>query len=217
MKFKVFIVFQFLFLSLLAQNEKPRYYYDENELQISEEIFYQKFLKSKENGGFFPLNFENDTCYYSILFRRKKYGKLIESKFDSLQLSISDSIYKPKNKYSVIQYQFGATKCNNNDFSAYSKTKVIYNRRPLKKIKNEKGIDTFWIYGQIDAINYTYNKHVKWKLDNQSILKKLFFQKHQPCSGLIVINNFSKNFLIYFGEYGKKTIIEYIKEFENLE
>jgi len=47
-----------------SQNDKPTYYYDENEFQISDSLYFEKVKQNKGEFEFLNLHFEVDTSFF---------------------------------------------------------------------------------------------------------------------------------------------------------
>ena len=198
----------FITLSAFAQDDKPRYYYDENELLISESIY----KKKAKQGNYLKLDFKNDTCNVSLLVRRKNYGKLRSPQFDSLQKSLTDTTNAPKEKFTIIQYYPGADRCNNGRVHVYGDKHLITTKGDLKRINKDVGIKSCWVHKKDDRLDFTKEKRIDWVLDNNATVEKLFFKLHYPCSSFVIIDNISKNYISFFGEYHSLQIVNFLKE-----
>lgn len=212
MKFYLFLSFIFISVSTFAQDDKPRYFYDENELQITDSLFIKKLNLNKNKFKYLNLNFQNDTCYVSLLVRRKNYGKLKQVEFDSLQKSLTNGIISPKEKYTIIQYHPGADKCNSGKAFVMPDKKNVLEKRFFKKINKDSGIKNYWIHKKDEKVEYHKVKSVHWQLDINEIVESLFFKLHYPCHSFVIIDNFTKNYISFFGEYHSGQIVDYFKE-----
>lgn len=209
--------FLLLTLSLItiksfSQNDKPTYYYDENEVQISDSIFKEKYKKNHKKYKYSQLHIETDTCYISLLIRKKNYGRLKQSEFDSLQKSLTGSVTEPENKYSVVQYHPGKDQCNSGNAEVRFDKINVFKKRYLKKINKELGIDKFWIHKEDERIDYDNVKSVKWQADVNRTIEDLFFNLPYPCHSFVIIDNYSKNYISFFGEYHSDNILECFQE-----
>jgi hypothetical protein len=217
MRLKITVIFLFLIFNLNAQEDKPRYYYDENELQISKELYNKKVNLDKGKYKYLKLNFKNDTCYVSLLVRRKKYGKLKIIELDSLHRSLTDTITNSRERYTIIQYHPGADKCNNGKALVMLDKKTVLNKRLFKKAKKDFGLKNYWIHKNDEKVNYKKVKSVNWQVDKNRTVEKLFFKLHYPCHSFVIIDNQTGNFVSYFGEYHSLLIIELFKELTNID
>ncbi|WP_243471818.1 hypothetical protein [Winogradskyella sp. MH6] len=195
-----------------SQNDKPTYYYDENEFQISDSLYFEKVKQNKGEFEFLNLHFEVDTSFFRILVRRKKYGKLKQSEFDSLQKSLVGSTTKSGNKYTVIQYHPGKDQCNSGNAEVRFDKITIFEKGYLKKINKEVGIDKFWVHKEDERIDYDKVKSVKWQADVNRTVENLFFKLPYPCHSFVIVNNYSKNYISFFSEYHSGNIIDCFKE-----
>jgi len=212
MKFCFIILFQFFILSIYAQDDKPRYYYDEDESQISDFIYKEKVTQGKNRYKYLKLNFQNDTCYVSLIVRRKNYGRLKQIEFDSLQKSLTNGINPPLKKYTVIQYHPGADKCNSGKAYPMPDKKSVFKERFLKKLDEDVGIQNYWIHKKDKQVQYHKIKSIDWQLDKNETVEKLFFKLHYPCHSFVIVDNFSKNYISFFGEYHSQQIVVFVKE-----
>ena len=212
MKTNLIIFFLITFLNVFAQNDKPRYYYDENESQISEDLYIEKAILNLGKYKYIALDFEIDTCYISLIIRRKNYGRLKQVEFDSLQKSLTDSIYVPKNKITIIQYHPGADECNSGSSRVMPDKKYMIKQPYLKKLNKDVGVNHYWIHKDDKNVKYRKSRLVPWQKDKNQIVESLFFRYHFPCHSFAIIDNSTKKYVTYYGEYHSSRIIDFLKE-----
>lgn len=212
MRFRILIIVLFATIKIFSQEDKPTYYYDENEVRISDSLFKEKYKRNLKKYKYSQLYIETDSCFIGLLIRRKNYGKLTQFEFDSLQKSLKGSINEPDNKYTVIQYHPGKDQCNRGNAEVRFDKIGIFKKKYLNKINKEVGIDKFWVHKEDKRIDYDKVLSVNWQVDINRTVEDLFFKLPYPCHSFVIIDNYSKNYISFYGEYHSSTILECFKE-----
>ncbi len=82
----------------------------------------------------------------------------------------------------------------------------------LKKLDDDVGIQNYWIHKKDKQVQYHKIKSIDWQLDKNETVEKLFFKLHYPCHSFVIVDNFSKNYISFFGEYHSQQIVVFVKE-----
>ena len=206
--------FIFLFLVPLlgsSQKQKPVYYYDINDYQISEKVYLEKYRNREDNISYHSLSFENDTSYIQKLVKRKQYGKLNLEVLNELMNFLNSKQELKKEKYTIIQYHPGKDRCNGGEFRGNR-----YNRSYLKKLKKSLSFNNYWIHKEDSSIKFNKPPWIDWQLDSNQLIEKLFFKYHYPCYSFVIINNQTRNYISILGEYGDYSLLKLAEEIINL-
>jgi hypothetical protein len=212
MKSLILFIFQFVFIYTFAQVDKPVYYQDVDGAQIPKNLFLKKSSKPNNDSIYYiRLNFENDTCFIKKLVLRKTYGRLNQSDFDRLNSALNDGNLSPKADFNIIQYHPGRDDCNSGRlyfkgrFSSFDSTY-------LRKLKKKMSYNNYRIYKKDTRLVYTELDFFEWQFDKNKTIENLFFKLHYPCMSFVIIDNLTKNYTAYFGEYSGNTVTEIAKE-----
>ena len=205
-------MFKFLYIALflialsLNAQEKKTYYFDNKSNQITK----KEFIKSLNNRDYLFQTFEIDTAFISVRFKRKNTGQLNENEFNTLKTSLNDITKKELNdeKFILIHYYPGATPCLksiypslwNNDDSGY-----------LNQLNNITSINVYFVFRNDDTLDDSYTNKFVWLKDKKQTIEKQFFKYIFPCGSFVVISD-TGEYISYYGEYGKHSVLDFTKE-----
>ena len=195
-------------ITVSAYSQKPIYYFDENDIEISEKIYLEKYRNREDSIYYHSISLENDTCFVQKLVNKEPKGRLSKKAFDVLISSLNKSNPKPKAKYTVIQYYPGKDRCNGGKFYGNR-----FDKGYLRKLKKEFSFNNYWVYKFDESMDFSSNSRVNWQLDENRTVERLFFKYHYPCSSFIILDNESKNYIGWLGEYGDSSVTEALNKF----
>lgn len=211
MKKYAFIIV-FLVANFASSQNKKTYYYDVNHQEIPEELFHSKKRSGYGYDYIHSIYIEKDTCIIALLHTRFKYGKLKISQLDSLKIHLEELTTNKKilpKDFIVINY----FECNDEepctskrDYSYWS----VYDNNYLKKLKKIIPFSQFWVFKTKEDFE-GHSKKIKKVVDENGLIKSLFFQYYIPYGSFVIINP-EGNYLAFYGEYGKSSVWEIAKE-----
>lgn len=203
-KKNLILIFGFLMYScssLKLRNNSLKYF-KENNVEIDKVKFNQILSTNKF------LVIQGDSTNYKKLILREKRGKITNRA--SLELLLEKVINRELDttKPIVIIYYPGKDRCNSNDSSKTESRKNWFKNleEGIYKIAKTKPI---YIYKDKDGLK-KYDGILTWHKDPESIVEKLFFKHHYPCSSFVVISK-DGNYVSYFGEFSKNYLWESTK------
>lgn len=200
-----------------AQKQKPVYYYDLNGYEISKENYSIKANRFKPTDErLIPILLETDTCYISILKKRKNIGRLSKSQLTSLLKYLNYAEGKIVNQYSVILYHPGRDRCNDGRFRSNGHDNNIYDRKLPKRIKSVLNCNIFWIHKKDESLKFHRARYIDWQLDKEQFLEKLFFEYHYGCNSFVIINNSTGEYISLLGESGGNSLLEIAQEIKSI-
>ncbi len=204
-----FIALCSLFICLTTNaQDKKEYFYDENDVAISEVEFASK-IDYKIN---IDRVFTSDTAVIARLYTRKTSGELQPEAMEYLKKYLATISGRELDtaKVIVINYFPGEENTETELSHAY-----LYNKDYTKKLNKITPNEQFWIYKSDKNLEHHHGKRLNWKYDKIHYIENTFFPAHFNFGSYVVIHPNGK-FIKYYGEYGKNNVWETAKEIVNL-
>lgn len=195
----ILLFFKLCFVS--SQTKKPVYYYDVNDISISEKLYLAKYQNKKDSIYYHSIVLENDTCYIQKLVKTRGIGRV---KIDDFKL-LNSTLNKTEltKKFSIIIYHPGKDRCNGGRALGRG-----HNQKFYKRLKDKYNVSIHWVHKMDTSINFIDHKGVQWMTDKNKVVEKLFFKYNYPCSSFVIINNATRKYTYQFGEYN----LEYMQD-----
>lgn len=200
-------LFLFFATSILYSQKKKEYYFDENGHKISKD----QFIKSIDHSKNIQYYTKNDTAFFAKIAIRKNYGTISPAQLDSIKKFLeSESGIKidPSKRIVINYYSGGEWEVPSKGLSSWN----IYHRDYLKKLSKISPVQNFWIYKDDENLRYNYGEKLPWYHDKDSLIEKIFFPYFFRHGSFVIIDS-EGNYYSYFGEYGKDTVWNGMKEF----
>lgn len=178
-------------------------YFDEDYKPLSKLDFERKRWGNR------LLSVEGDSVNHRILFAREKNGKINNRKALDLRLAIAANRTIESTKPLVIIFYPGKDPCNSSGTATRRSYKKWYNQME-KGIRKVTESTILYFYKKNEGLSKRNNRDRVWVKDPESILEKLFFKHHYPCSSFVVISA-SGDFISYFGEFSKDYVWKAIR------
>ena len=213
MKAKSIFIFLFTIFSAFGQKEKPLNYYDLNGIEISKNDFEKKIFEINDEGKtYLNLVFENDTSLIATIVRRKNYGKLDSLTHSKLNNYLEVIEKVDKTKFTIIQYHPGKDNCNDGLLRFNGKENHCLGKKYIENLKNSHNLEAYYIH-KLDAnINFKKSGWINWYSDKNRFIETLFFKHHYPCGSFVAVDNKTRNYILFLGEYGASTVTKIIEE-----
>ena len=144
--------------------------------------------------------------------RRKNYGKLDSLTHSKLNnyLEVIEKVYKTK--FTIIQYHPGKDNCNDGRVRFNGKENHCLGKKYIENLKNSHNLEAYYIH-KLDAnINFKKSGWINWYSDKNRFIETLFFKHHYPCGSFVAVDNKTRNYILFLGEYGASTVTKIIEE-----
>ena len=80
------------------------------------------------------------------------------------------------------------------------------------RIVGTKLIKDYYIH-KLDAnINFKKSGWINWYSDKNRFIETLFFKHYYQCGSFVAVNNKTRNYILFLGEYGASTVTKIIEE-----
>lgn len=139
-------------------------------------------------------------------------GTLDEKSYDNLisQLNEISSSKIDKSKNIIINYIDDNPRINNKN---YQVPWDIFNRNLSSKLNKTKQCSHFWVINKkVTNLYYYHVNKINWLKDQNSIIKKIFFNYESLNGGFVIIKP-NKEYYLKNGEYSKKELLSVYKDF----
>lgn len=198
------IFFLFNCTITIAQKSDEIFFYDENEKQVSQEVFEK--LQNKR----YSMVVKNDSLEkYRILPKdRTERGKIVN--LEEIILKIETRIGTPidRTKPIIIIYHPGQDPCNTSGSASHQSRRAWFKilEKKIFKISKTKPI---YLYKKVDGLE-KYNRIINWFKDPENIVEKTFFRFHYPCSSYVIISP-DGTYISFFGEFSKEQLWSHLE------
>ncbi len=182
---KILIYILIILLSFKGFSQKKKLvFYNENEEEITKEIFFN----TKDYSKNLDLYFENDSVQYGLLITRQKYGKLDKETFTELKNYLDElsGIKIDSTQNIVINYltEFPKKEQNNKPKSKWN----VLDKDYVIKLNDISSISHYWINSpRCDNLKYYHIKQINWLTDKDDVFKNLFFPYETRYGNYILI------------------------------
>lgn len=208
---KLITLFSLLICLTTYAQDKKRYFYDENDVAISEAEFARK-IDYKVN---IDRVFTSDTAVIGKLYIRRAYGELEPQAIEYLREYLTAISGKELDSTAVILIKYfpgkGEEKNEKEVLNKHGYYK--YSKKYKKKLNKITPNEQFWISNSENLKKY--HKKIKWIYDSTHYIENTFFPIYFDSGSFVIIHPNGK-YIRFYSEYGIDQVLEAAKELVRL-
>lgn len=160
---------------------------------------------------YISLKYDADSTYLNVIFKRKISNKLSKEILNDLKEYLQNITGIKIDENSIILINYLSKNPKIKDTVNTTKWN-IFDRDYLKKIKKENNIFQVWInHPDQKNLRYYQGNRINWIVDKTKFIENLFFP-YDFLYGSFAVVNFDGRYISFYGEYGKKKVMELLDE-----